>query len=135
MKDSPSLLRLALAYLEAVLILASSFGLDERSLPASGSEELEVESISESTAKSETPSYTSPAYDELLELMTRATTQLSLEWSGPKHEDTRGQLNKRYLPGNKSPAPLSLSFVLVLHTKVAGSWKHTYSACIVPLNL
>lgn len=98
---------------------------------ASGLEELEVESVSESTAKSETPSYKSPTYDELLELITRAMTRLSLEWSGPKHEDTRGQLNKRYLPGHKSPAPLSLPY-----TKVAGSWStHLYSACIVPLNL
>ncbi|ROJ70169.1 hypothetical protein DPX16_13890 [Anabarilius grahami] len=67
-------------------------------------------------------------YDELVELMTRATAKLSLEWSGLKHETASSRLNERYLRSHKCTAPASLPFLPDLHTEVSASWEHPFSA-------
>lgn len=53
--------------------------------------------------------------------MTHDMARLSLNWSGVKQE---------WLVAGW-PSPVSLPFLLDLHTEVTGSWKNPYSACVV----
>lgn len=68
--------------------------------------------------------------DELVELMTRATARLSLEWTGLKRETASSRLDEQYLRSHKCNAPASLPFLPALHTEVSGSWEHPFSASV-----
>ncbi len=64
------------------------------------------------------------AYDELLEVMERATARLDLTWKRAKMVAPRGHLDERYLSGHNPPAPrVSLPFLPDLHTEVEKEWK------------
>lgn len=72
-----------------------------------------------------------PTYDELVELMTCAMARLSLDRTSPRQEVT---LDEGFLLDHKHPAPVSLSFLLKLHTEVSGLWRNLYSSHIVLSN-
>ncbi len=58
-------------------------------------------------AETELSQTSCPAYEELLEVMERATARLHF-----------GRLDERYLSGHKPPAQVSLPFLPDLHTEV-----------------
>ncbi len=77
------------------------------------------------------PSQTScPAYEELLEVMERATARLHLPWERTKMAAPPGRLDERYLSGHKPPAQVSLPFLPDLHTEVEREWKKPFSSRI-----
>ncbi len=73
-------------------------------------------------AEAEPDQSSCPAYDELLEVMERATARLDLPWKRAKME--------RYLSGHNRPARVSLPFLPDLHAEVEKEWKKPFSARI-----
>ncbi len=71
-----------------------------------------------------------PAYEELLEVMERATARLDLPWERTKMVAPRGRLDERYLSGHNHPAQVSLPFLPDLHTEVEKEWKKPFSSRI-----
>ncbi len=72
-----------------------------------------------------------PVYEELLDVMERATARLDLPWERTKMAArTRGRLDERFLPGHKTPAQVNLPFLPDLHTEVEKEWKKPFSARI-----
>ncbi len=59
-----------------------------------------------------------PAYDELLEVMERATARLDLQWRHEKGGVARSRLDERFLSGHNLPAPVSLPFLPDLHNEI-----------------
>ncbi len=68
-----------------------------------------------------------PAYEELLEVMERATARLDLPWERTKMAVPQGRLDERYLSGHKRPSQVSLPFLPELHSEVEKEWKKTFS--------
>ncbi len=66
-------------------------------------------------AETELSQTSCPAYEELLEVMERATARLHF-----------GRLDERYLSGHKPPAQVSLPFLPDLHTEVEREWKKPF---------
>ncbi len=81
-------------------------------------------------AEAEPAQSSCPAYDELLEVMERATVRLDLPWKRAKMVAPRGRLDERYLSGHSPPAQVSLPFLPDLHTEVEREWKKPFSARI-----
>ncbi len=71
-----------------------------------------------------------PAYDELLEVMERATARLDLQWRHEKGGVARSRLDERFLSGHNLPAPVSLPFLPDLHSEIMKAWEKPYSARI-----
>ncbi len=71
-----------------------------------------------------------PAYEELLDVMERATARLDLPWERTKMAAPRGRLDERYLSGHKTPAQVNLPFLPDLHTEVEKEWKKLFSSRI-----
>ncbi len=71
-----------------------------------------------------------PAYEELLDVMERATARLDLPWERTKMAAPRGRLDERFLPGHKTSAQVNLPFLPDLHTEVEKEWKKPFSARI-----
>ncbi len=71
-----------------------------------------------------------PAYEELLDVMERATARLDLPWERTKMAAPRGCLDERFLPGHKTAAQVNLPFLPDLHTEVEKEWKKPFSARI-----
>ncbi len=67
-----------------------------------------------------------PAYEELLDVMERATARLDLPWERTKMAAPRGRLDERYLSGHKTPAQVNLPFLPDLHTEVEKEWKSRF---------
>ncbi len=72
----------------------------------------EEQEMSEGEEVETEPSQSScPAYDELLEVMERATARLDLPWKRAKMVAPRGRLDERYLSGHSPPARVSFPFL------------------------
>ncbi len=71
-----------------------------------------------------------PAYDELLEVMERATARFDLPWKRAKMEEPRRHLDERYLSGHNPSARVSLPFLPDLHAEVKKEWKKSFSSRI-----
>ncbi len=56
-----------------------------------------------------------PAYEELLEVMERATARLDFPWERTKMVVPQRRLDERYLSGHNPPAQVSLPFLPDLH--------------------
>ncbi len=74
-------------------------------------------------AETELSQTSCPAYEELLEVMERATARLHLPWERTKMAAPPGRLDERYLSGHKPLAQVSLPFLPDLHTEVEREWK------------
>ncbi len=81
-------------------------------------------------AETEISQTSCPAYEELLEVMERATARLHLPWERTKMAVPQGRLDERYLSGHKPPAQMSLPFLPDLHTDVEREWKKPFSSRI-----
>ncbi len=91
----------------------------------------EEQEMSESQdVESELSQDSCPAYEELLDVMERATARLDLPWERTKMAAPRGRLDERFLPGHKTSAQVNLPFLPDLHTEVEKEWKKLFSARI-----
>ncbi|CAM4608253.1 unnamed protein product [Leuciscus chuanchicus] len=89
-----------------------------------GSDNLNIEA-----GESETPSSHSPAFEELLEVVTRAVGKLNIEWPPDKQEATKkSMLDERFLQARPQPSRRSLPFFPDLHTEVSRSWNKPLSS-------
>ncbi len=88
--------------------------------------------MSDEDEKVETESSQSscPTYDELLEVMDRATARLDLPWKRAKKVAPRGHLDERYLSSHSPPAQASLPFLPDLHVEIEKAWKNPFSSHI-----
>ncbi len=124
--DSPLSLALspdheALASVSQARFGVSSERADETSSFASG----EVES-----ATSVRSSRDEKAYEELLEVVTRAVDRLHLDWPQEQETSKCSKLDDRYLSGGQGEGPQrrSLPFFGDLHDEVTRSWNKPYSS-------
>ncbi|XDV29637.1 hypothetical protein PO909_032721 [Leuciscus waleckii] len=89
-------------------------------LQLSSSEELDVVSID---AESEDSPPQSHAFEELLDVITRAVERLSIEWPEDRQgARSKSKLDERFLPSRAQPQCRSLPFFPDLHTEVSRSW-------------
>ncbi|KAL0195685.1 hypothetical protein M9458_009257, partial [Cirrhinus mrigala] len=109
-------LSLALLDDDDVISLTSS---DPAASTLLGSTQEEQELLDEEM-QSEPSQSSCPAYDELLEVMERATARLDLPWKRMKKTAPRGRLDERFL----------LPFLPDLHTEVVKAWNKPFSARI-----
>ncbi len=72
-----------------------------------------------------------PVYEELLEVMDRATVRLDLQWRHEKGGVSRSRLDEQFLSGHNLPAPVSLPFLPDLHSEMMKAWDKPYSAHIL----
>ncbi|KAK9959463.1 hypothetical protein ABG768_009588, partial [Culter alburnus] len=87
-------------------------------LNISSSEEVDVESVDD------VPPSALPAYEELLEVVTRAVEKLNIEWPVEKAESrVKSKLDERFLPPRSLPQRRGLPFFPDLHAEVSRSWK------------
>lgn len=90
-------------------------------LNISSSEELDVEGAGEGD---EGPPSSSPAYEELLEVVTWAVEKLNIDWPAEKSEtQPKSKLDERFLPARSLPQRRGLPFFPDLHAEVSRSWK------------
>ncbi|KAI2649994.1 ORF V: Enzymatic polyprotein [Labeo rohita] len=89
------------------------------------SAEIDIES-----ATSERSSRNDKAYEELLEVVTRAVDRLKLDWPQKQETLKRSKLDDRFLSGGRGEGPQrrSLPFFGDLHDELARSWSKPYSS-------
>ncbi len=98
-------------------------------LPASSQGEQELANESEEDIY-EHSQPACPTYEELLEVMERATARLDIQWRHEKVGVVRSRLDERFLSGHNLPALLSFPFLPDLHSEIEKAWDKLYSACI-----
>ncbi|CAM4341551.1 unnamed protein product [Leuciscus chuanchicus] len=99
-------------------------------LELSGSEELESMSIDAGECENQI-SIHSPAFEELLEVVTRAVDKLKIDWPSEVQEATvKSKLDERFLQPRSQPLRRSLPFFPDLHTEVSRSWNKPFSSRI-----
>ena len=91
-------------------------------LSLSCSEEEEVISI-DPVEEASPPS--SPAYEELIEVVTRTVSRLDIDWPVETRNarPRKSKLDERYLPARVAPQRRAMPFFQDLHTEVSRSWK------------
>ncbi|ROL55599.1 hypothetical protein DPX16_23616 [Anabarilius grahami] len=116
---------------DAISFGCGSYDNDVLSTVASDSEEL-VGYYSGSLPPSGQEKRTSPSYNELLEVVTRAVDKLGLEWdSNPVQNQAQSKLDDRFLMSRTPTQPRRpLPFFQDLRQEVSMSWKQPFSARI-----
>ncbi|ROL50305.1 hypothetical protein DPX16_15134 [Anabarilius grahami] len=96
----------------------------QRETPAlhlSSSEEVDLGSVG---AGEEDSPFSSPAHEELLEVVTRAVAKLQIDWPAERAEARpKSKLDERFLPARSLPQRRGLPFFPDLHAEVSRSWK------------
>ncbi|KAL0152305.1 hypothetical protein M9458_052028 [Cirrhinus mrigala] len=95
-----------------------------------GPSQEEQEMLEDEEAEAEPSLISCPAYEELLEVMDRATVRLDLPWERAREVAPRGRLDERYLSDHNLPAQVSLPFLPELHTEIEKVWKRQFSSRI-----
>ncbi len=71
----------------------------------------------------------SAAYSELVDVLSRATEKLALDWPDEPRESRASKLNERFLIGAHSkPERRKLPFFSDLHREISSSWKQPFSS-------
>lgn len=92
----------------------------------SGSKELDVVSMDPGDVV-DSPPHT-PAYEELIEVITCAVARLNIEWPAKRQEVCqRSLLDEIFLPSRTQPPRRGLPFFPDLHTEVSKSWNKPVS--------
>ena len=69
------------------------------------------------------------AYAELVEVLSRATEKLAIDWPDEPRESQSSKLDERLLSGpNSRPQRRKLPFFSDLHHEISRSWKQPFSA-------
>ncbi len=73
----------------------------------------------------------SAAYSELVDVLSRATEKLALDWPDEPRESRASKLDERFLSGaNSKPERRKLPFFGDLHQEISRSWKQPFSSCL-----
>ncbi len=71
----------------------------------------------------------SAAYSELVDVLSRATEKLALDWPDEPRESPASKLDERFLSGpNSRPERRKLPFFSDLHQEISRSWKQPFSS-------
>ncbi|KAK2869830.1 hypothetical protein Q8A67_024222 [Cirrhinus molitorella] len=102
---------------------------EDPALHLSSSEEVDVMSVDTEETVSSPPQ--SLAYEELVEVVTRAVSKLNLDWPSEKQDvRPKSKLDERFLRVRSQPSRRGLPFFPDLHTEVSRSWGKPYSSRI-----
>ncbi len=104
----------------------SSAPIKAQTLQLSDSEELDVVSANAMYTDDSPPH--SHAYEELVEVVTRAVERLNINWQAEKEDvHSKSRLDERFLPSCAQPQCWGFPFFPDLHTEV---WQqHAYTPC------
>ncbi len=103
-----------------------SFGLDDILLTAASDSEDFGPALVDALPPSGREARPSAAYSELVDVLSRATEKLSLDWP---HESQASKLDERFLSGpNSRPERRKLTFFSDLHQEISRSWKRPFSS-------
>ncbi|MGL5643640.1 MAG: hypothetical protein ACRCW3_02595, partial [Metamycoplasmataceae bacterium] len=107
-----------------------SFGLDDVVLTAaSDSEDFGPTPADDALPPSGQEPRPTAAYSELMDMLTRATEKLAIDWPDEPRESQASKLDERFLSGASSRQPRrKLPFFSDLHNEIAKSWKQPFSS-------
>jgi hypothetical protein len=107
---------------------ASSARVEDPMLELSASEEVDVLSIEGGDFGDDSPPRV-PAYEELVEVVSRAVAHLKIDWPQDKQEvQVKSKLDERFLQHREQPHHRGLPFFPDLHTEVCKSWGKPHSS-------
>ncbi len=104
-----------------------SFGLDDILLTAASDSEDFGPALADALPPSGQEARPSAAYSELMDMLSRATEKLALDWPDEPHESQASKLDERFLSGpNSRPERRKLPFLRDLHQEISRSWKQPF---------
>ncbi|KAF4110501.1 hypothetical protein G5714_007532 [Onychostoma macrolepis] len=108
---------------------AVSFGLDDISFTAASDSEDFGPALTDALPPSGQEARPSPAYSELVDVLSRATEKLSIDWPDEPRESQSSKLDERFLSGpNSRPERRKLPFFSDLHHEITRSSKQPFSS-------
>ncbi len=106
-----------------------SFGLDDILQKTASDSEDFGPALADALPPSGQEARPSAAYSELVEVFSRATEKLALDWPDEPRESRASKLDERFLNGaNSMPERRKLPFFSDLHQEISRSWKQTFSS-------
>ncbi len=106
-----------------------SFGLDDILHTAASDSEDFGPALADALPPSGQEARPSAAYSELVDVLSRATEKLALDWPDEPCESRASKLDKRFLSGAHSkPERRKLPFFSDLHQEISRSWKQPFSS-------
>ncbi len=106
-----------------------SFGLDDVLLTAASDSEDFGPALADAFPPSGQEARPSAAYSELMDVLSRATEKLSLDWPDKPRESQLLKLDERFLSGpNSRPERRKLPFFSDLHHEISRPWKQPFSS-------
>ncbi len=106
-----------------------SFGLDDILLTAASDSEDFRPALADALPPSGQEARPSAAYSELMDVLSRATEKLSLDWPDEPRESQASKLDERFLSGpNFRPKRRKLPFFSDLHQEISRFWKQLFSS-------
>ncbi len=108
-----------------------SFGLDDILLTAASDSEDFGPVLADALPPSGQEARPSAAYSELVDVLSRATEKLSLDWPDEPRKSQASKLDERFLSSpNSRPERRKLPFFSDLHQEISRSWKQPFSSCL-----
>ncbi len=108
-----------------------SFGLDDILLTAASDSEDFRPALADALPPSGQEARPTAAYSELMDVLSRATEKLSLEWPNEPRESQASKLDERFLSGpNSRPERKKLPFFSDLHQEISRFCKQPFSSCL-----
>ncbi len=105
-----------------------SFGLDDVLLTAASASDFGT-ALTDTFPPSGHEARPSAANSELVDVLSRATEKLSLDWPDEPRESQSSKLDERFLSGpNSRPERRKLPFFSDLHHEISRSWKQPFSS-------
>ncbi len=109
-----------------------SFGLDDVLQKAASDSEDFGPALADAFPPSGQEARPSAAYSERVDVLSRATEKLSLDWPDEPRESQSLMLDERFLSGpNSRPERRKLPFFSDLHHEISRSWKQAFSSCLI----
>ncbi len=106
-----------------------SFGLDDVLHTAASDSEDFRPALADALPPSGQEARPSAAYSELVDVLSRATEKLALDWPDEPHESRASKLDERFLIGARSKLERrKLPFFSDLHQEISSSWKQPFSS-------
>ncbi len=106
-----------------------SFGLDDILHTAASDSEDFGPALADALPPSGQEARPSAAYSELVDVLSRATEKLTLDWPDEPRESRASKLDERFLSGAHSkPERRKLPFFSDLHREISSSWKQPFSS-------
>ncbi len=106
-----------------------SFRLDDILLTAASDSEDFEPALADALPPSGQEVRPSATYSELVDMLSRATEKLALDWPDEPRESRASKLDERFLSGpNSKPEWRKLPFFSDLHQEISRSWKQPFSS-------